>query len=382
MEKKKRFLVLIESYLPGFKNGGHGRSITNLVDFYSNQYDFYIYTSDRDFGDKHPYPNIKRNCWTKVNGANVMYNKPLKLWFSIAKIIKNNDIDVVYTCGFFSNYTLRLLLSKWLNNINIPIVIAPMGQFGPNALKFKSLLKSLIIKIINITNILKKTNFSVTSYLEDKDVKLKLRNINSFIIEDLPTKYELKKISNTIKYRGYLSTTFISRIHPSKNLLEALHILKNVSGDVNFDIYGIIEDHDYWEKCKAEISILPENIHAKYCGEIYPSLVPETFSHYDVFIFPTLGENYGHVIFESISGACIPVISDKTPWNDIDKYSCGSVYPLGNIEKAVEIIQNYINMDNDELSIYKENAILFYERRYREKLNNPQFTKMISEILK
>ena len=30
-------------------------------------------------------------------------------------------------------------------------------------------------------------------------------------------------------------------------------------------------------------------------------------------------KNYGHVIFEALAGGCIPIISDQTPWNDIEK---------------------------------------------------------------
>ena len=51
--------------------------------------------------------------------------------------------------------------------------------------------------------------------------------------------------------------------------------------------------------------------------------VIETFSKYDVFLFPTKGENYGHVIFEALAGGCIPIISDQTPWNDIEQAGCG-----------------------------------------------------------
>lgn len=53
-------------------------------------------------------------------------------------------------------------------------------------------------------------------------------------------------------------------------------------------------------------------------GEVYERLlgeemvdsqeVVETFSQYDVFLFPTKGENYGHVIFEALAGGCMTSI--------------------------------------------------------------------------
>ena len=68
--------------------------------------------------------------------------------------------------------------------------------------------------------------------------------------------------------------------------------------------------------------------------------VIETFSKYDVFLFPTKGENYGHVIFEALAGGCIPIISDQTPWNDIEQAGCGKVISLSNQRRYIETLQN------------------------------------------
>ena len=49
-----------------------------------------------------------------------------------------------------------------------------------------------------------------------------------------------------------------------------------------------------------------------------------------MFFFPTLGENYGHVIFEALSVGCIPVISDQTPWHEISLKHAGYELSLDN----------------------------------------------------
>jgi glycosyltransferase involved in cell wall biosynthesis len=45
--------------------------------------------------------------------------------------------------------------------------------------------------------------------------------------------------------------------------------------------------------------------------------VREVFSRYDAFVLPTLGENVGHVIAESLSASCPVICSDETPWTDL-----------------------------------------------------------------
>jgi len=54
---------------------------------------------------------------------------------------------------------------------------------------------------------------------------------------------------------------------------------------------------------------------------------PERLADYDAFIFPTLGENFGHVIIESLSAGCPVLCSDQTPWNDVFRAGGGSVIP-------------------------------------------------------
>jgi glycosyltransferase involved in cell wall biosynthesis len=45
-----------------------------------------------------------------------------------------------------------------------------------------------------------------------------------------------------------------------------------------------------------------------------PETVSPTFAAYDLFAFPTLGENFGHVIFESLRVGTPVLLSDRTPW--------------------------------------------------------------------
>ena len=381
MTEKKRILILIESYLPGFKNGGHGRTISNLVDFYSDKYDFYIYTSDRDLGDKTPYPDIENTKWYDVNYSRVKYNNPTKLWFSIGDVINEKKIDIVFSCGLFSNYTLRLLFDIWSKRINTPIVIAPMGQFGVNALKFKKQIKMSILKVLKRSNVLERVNWSVTSRFEEVDTLKLLGNVKTYINEDLPFRFDFDLSNKNPKIVGNLNAVFVSRIHPSKNLMEAIHTLKIVSGDVKLDIYGMIENQTYWNDCKNEIMKLPKNIKVSYKGSIKPNEVSSIFSKYDVFIFPTLGENYGHVIFESLSGACLPIISDQTPWKDLESYACGSIYPLGDITKATVIVQQYVDMESDTLLNKQKNALAYYKKRFEEKTSSHSFSTMIGAIL-
>ena len=143
------------------------------------------------------------------------------------------------------------------------------------------------------------------------------------------------------KRAGEAKLIFLSRIHPKKNLLQAIKCLKNISGAITFDIYGSLEDKAYWELCQNEIKELPVNVTVNYCGLVTHDDVHRTFSNYDAFLFPTFSENYGHVIIEALVTGCPVIISDKTPWNDLEAAGAGWVCQLEDIPafgKAVQMI--------------------------------------------
>jgi glycosyltransferase involved in cell wall biosynthesis len=121
---------------------------------------------------------------------------------------------------------------------------------------------------------------------------------------------------------------FISRISPKKNLLFALRMLQSVLGDISFDIYGPIEDARYWNRCEKAIGTLPPNVRVKYMGMVEHEKVGEVFAEHDLFLFPTLGENYGHVICEALSAGCPVLISDQTPWRHLQEEGAGWDIPL------------------------------------------------------
>src|ERR1700730_4198315 len=75
--RKPKILMFTDWYEPGFKAGGPIQACKNVVAVLKEQYDFFIFCSDRDLGDKSPYEGIKLNEWTKTDtGVNIWYANP------------------------------------------------------------------------------------------------------------------------------------------------------------------------------------------------------------------------------------------------------------------------------------------------------------------
>jgi len=115
----------------------------------------------------------------------------------------------------------------------------------------------------------------------------------------------------------------------------------------------------YWAECQKIISILPENIEVKYCGSIAHDKVGAVLWEHDLFFLPTLGENFGHVILEALCVGCPILISDQTPWRDLEEKGVGCDLPFDRQELFREILQKCVDMNNEEYVKWSERARVY-----------------------
>ena len=125
----------------------------------------------------------------------------------------------------------------------------------------------------------------------------------------------------------------LSRISPVKDVVRFFQILSHLETEVEAVYFGPLEDADYWASCQPFIDALPSNVHFEYGGEIPPDEVPDMFASADIFLFPTRGENFGHVVAEALSVGCPVLTTPTTIWTDLLNSGGGSVFEE-NVEAA------------------------------------------------
>ncbi len=346
----RKILILAGRYLPGYKDGGPVRSIVNLTEWMGDEYDIRIMCLDRDHGDAGRYPDIRIKEYNDVGKAKVWYT-PSFLSKDIETLAK--EADVVYVCGPYSDYARYAMRLKKSGRISAPLYIASMGSFSPEAFKIKGLKKRLFISCMKLTGMFRDVTWSVTSKREEQELKAIVgKDEKCVIASDLPRRGTIGH--SHIKEKGALKLVFISRISRKKNLLAVSDILRAADDEtkIKLDIYGTPEDEKYLHECMQKLDEL-KKLHPlckwEYKGEAKSEDVPAIFADYDAFIFPTLGENYGHVIAESLSAGCIPVISDQTPWMDLSEKGCGYVCGLSDIKAFAVSLDKLAMMDEEEL---------------------------------
>ncbi len=350
MNLKRTVLTFLDYYLPGYKGGGPVRTISNMVDQLYPDLVFEIVTRDRDLGDSAPYPAIVRDGWMEVKAAKVFYAPANGLPFSdCRRLITERNPDVLYFNSIFSlPFAIKPLILRLLRLIGrYPVVLAPRGELSPGALAINRAKKKAYLALAKALGLFRNVVWQASTELEAEDIRREIGGGATIVVaQDLPASPADGRVeSRREKTTGALKAVFLSRISPKKNLDGALRVLRQVTGRVQFDIYGPIEDSAYWAECQKIVRGLPDDIHVKYCGTVPHELVVKVLADYELFFFPTHGENFGHVVLEALMAGCLVLISDQTPWRNLREREIGWDLSLEELNRFVEKIEECVAMD-------------------------------------
>jgi glycosyltransferase involved in cell wall biosynthesis len=379
---KKKILILAGFYTPSIKGGGPIQSIKNLVDQLGDFFDFYILAADRDLNDESPFINIKIDKWIKVGKAKVYYTNINKMGFrKYLLILKSLKPDILYLNSFFSvKDSIMPIILKKFNFYETKIILAPRGQFSEGALGFRNIKKSLYFRIAKIFRLYKDILWHTTNVYEKKEVERKFGfKSNVFVVNNLTQDYSNKTYRKLIdKSPGSLTMVYIARIHPMKNLYQVLDILSKINNKVIFNIYGPIEDNNYWEKCLILIKKLSKNISVNYHGKIRNELIHDVYLSNHVSILLTHGENFGHSIIEALIGGCPVIISDKTPWKNLASQNVGYDICLEDENKIIAAVNQFVKMNNFEYKKMSVNAFNYAKIQSDNKNTLTKYVKMFN----
>ncbi len=345
MSQSKTILIVIGHYLPGTKSGGILRSVENMVNLLGNKYKFKIITRDKDVNSSKPYKNIIYKEWNMVGSSEILYLSDRDLNYNnLIKIINNTNYDYLFINSFFDKLSIKIIVGNKLNKLlNKTLIISPRGEFAWASFKLRLFRKILYVIFSRITGIYSNLIWHVSSEYEMYDL-IKVMNIKKEKIKiamDLP-KIDLNRdFSNEHEKlnENSLKVIFLSRISEEKNLDIAIKIISKVKSKIVFDIYGDVASNTYWRDCQILLKNLPDNIKTNYYGFVNNNDVLDVFSEYDLFLFPTGGENYGHVIAESISVGTKVLVSKNTPWLGLERDKIGWNFNLDQENNFINTIE-------------------------------------------
>lgn len=352
MSKNKSLLMISRYYYPYFEAGGPVKSTKNFLSFHSSKYNITLFTSNESL--------LETNEKTLNN--KIFYLKKIeflkKMFF---ELYINKSVDIVYINSFFNFYSFSAILICSFSNLKL--FIHSRGVLKQAQINHKKIKKILYIFFIKF--FCKRFTFLVNESGEKKTIKKYFLNPKikyAYNYVDVPR--------NKITYSNN-KFLFYSRISSEKGLLFLLKLIKKYEIDIDLDFYGNIWDDKYFEKCNKLISSITCS-KINYKGIIKPEKIDEIISKYHCLVLPTRGENFGHVIYESLKNSVPVISSENIPW-ELSKRECGVNLKMDHFSFKNQILR-YKNMDVKNYKLQKQNALNYSMEYYKSqkffKINN------------
>lgn len=308
-----RVLVFAPSFAPAVKAGGPARSLTNLASEAARHHEVTVVAADRDHLDSIPFGGISGR-WADIAGVHVFYLNPRspKQWRELLRSLTGKPFDLVLLNSIWNwGFSLIPALLVATGRLRGPVVLMPRGEVEPGALDLKRWKKKILGLPIAALYRRVASAVGVTSESEARNVRAWFPRAQVLLTTNLPDPIEFGVPDQP---HDELQVVGLGRVHPTKGLLPLLAGLRHATRRIRVTWYGAIGDASYWQRCEALADRLPSHLSFEYAGEARRDDVPAILHNADLMVLLTAGENYGHVIAESLQAGCPVLTTATTPW--------------------------------------------------------------------
>lgn len=169
----------------------------------------------------------------------------------------------------------------------------------------------------------------------------------------IPNGIETDTFPTDIVHKTHKKKTilFLSRVNPIKGIEYLLNAWKAIPeaerNNWQIHIAGNSDPKDYVNELKKKAEELGVKESVKFVGPITGTAKLEKYQDSDLFVLPTLNENFGNVVAEAMMCE-LPVITTKNaPWKVLDDYECGWWIDLS-VDNLVKALHDAMMLSDEE----------------------------------
>ena len=203
-----------------------------------------------------------------------------------------------------------------------PLIISPHGMLGSGALKFSSAQKSVFGLLAQNRALAAATCIHATSEKELEDVRAYgLKTPVAVIPNGIDM---LASPAEPGEFRSQREILYLGRVHPKKaidRLLVAWSRLEAGHPDWRVNIVGPSEA-GYVDELKALVGKLGLT-QVQFCPGLFGAEKDAAYRDADLFVLPTLDENFGMVVAEALAWRTPVICSKGAPWSGLETHGCG-----------------------------------------------------------
>lgn len=327
---RQRIVVSVDWFPPAFRAGGPIRSTFNLVSLLASTYDVWVISGAYDLGQDRPL-DVLLDTWQTVEcggGSIQVMHWTRSNWNSKAwtQILGELNPDWLHLNSVFSKHFTLIPLRAARKRDNLRIVLAPRGMLGSAALSLKPLKKRVFLSYARATGLFRNVRWHASTAMERDEVLGQFMNADCRVAQNIPGGSILEEFPRVAENWNVVS---VGRIHRVKNLHFGLKALLNApsSRPIKMTFIGPVEDEAYQKELVA-MARNQDRVVVEFVGGMAPTELAPFWQKAHYFLSSTTQENFGHSIVEAWAHGCPVLISDRTPWRDLESKGVGWDWPL------------------------------------------------------
>jgi glycosyltransferase involved in cell wall biosynthesis len=343
--------MFTRTYPPAYLTGGPTRSLFGMVESLAADFGFTVITSALDDPAAGPMASVQPDQWTSYGRATTWYelSRRGRPWKTVA-LLRRTRPQLVYLNSLFDcRFSLLPLLLTRLTSPRTPVLLAPRGELSAGALGLKRWKKRLFLAAFRLLRLHKTVTWHASTWRDKADIErtfgpgMRTRVARDMRIGISRADPDLPRPPDGDP--GVCSLVFYARIVPMKNLEAAVEAISLVKGDIRLSIAGPIEDAGYWATCTRLISRLDEPDRVRYVGTVPPDQAVSFLGGFDLLVLPTRGENFGHVVLESLAAGTPVIVGRDTPWQMVETAGAGWLCDPASPAQIAGLIQRFLALD-------------------------------------
>lgn len=247
----------------------------------------------------------------------------------------------------------NLYISKFGRKNNIPYVINPRGDTEIARIdynKFKKLKKNIAWKLY-AKNIVDHAACIIATSEQERD---SIRLLGSKVpVAVIPNDIDLDIFPKEVvhHYGKKKVVLFLSRINPIKGteyLIDAwAQLPEQLRIDWELHIAGNSDPKKYIHTLKTKVTDMKLQDSIKFVGPITGEAKMRKYQDSNLFILPTLNENFGNVVAEAMMCECPVITTNNAPWRCLIEDKCGWWIDLS-VKNLIKVMKESMSLTDIE----------------------------------
>lgn len=262
---------------------------------------------------------ILENCTIHYIEKSIRH--PIRMKQQFYNILKNLNPDVIHVNGCWMLQCSWIIF--WAKKKGYPVVLSPHGMLEPWDIKKNYWTKKLPALILYQKKSVQLSDIIIATAETEKQNLLSLGYNNN--IQIIPNGIITDNIKCKESWDEKKQILFLALYRRNKGIDILLHAISKIKSQLQgwtINIAGIEAEYTITDLQKMTHQLKISDL-VKIVGPLFGEDKWNAYRNADIFVLPTLNENFGIVIAESyLCGT--PVITTKgAPWKLIKDYQCG-----------------------------------------------------------